>query len=314
MQETVDVSVKGKRKKVNAYVIDGVSVIERGRLFRVAEIFDEYWLEQEKLPCPEGVIAQLSRRDHKPDLFTFAQKVPEVDRKYSYFTEWGNVAVIPISSYEQWFQKQISSATKRNIRASEKKGVEVRVSDYNDDYVRGIMAIYNESPTRHGKQYWHFGKDFDTVKLENGTYSDRSIYLGAYHQNEMIGYLKIVVDKNTAAIMQILSKMKYLELKPNNALLSAAVKQCCFGGIKYLCYERLIYGKKVDDSLTKFKQNNGFIKMDIPRYYIPLTRKGAIALKCGVHKKIKENLPEWLLKPLRDLRDGWYKGKTIRGY
>lgn len=313
MKETFDVSVKGKRKILQAWSVGNVIVVNRGGTFcKKAEIFDEYWLEADKLPGPEEVIEALEKMEDGPDMFTFAQKVPYVEPRYAYQMEWDNVAVVPISTYEHWFQKQISSMAKRNIKTSQKKGVEVRVADYDDEYVKGIMSIFNESPFRHGKKYWHYGKDFETVKRENGTYAERSTYLAAYQQNEMIGYLKIVWDKKVGAIMQILSKMASLSNRPNNALLSEAVKQCCLRGANYLSYERMVYGKKINDSLTKFKESNGFVRMDVPRFYVPLTEKGSFSLKLGLHKNVKDQLPESVLAPLRVLRDKWYEHKISK--
>jgi hypothetical protein len=312
MRDTFDISVKGRRKTVPTWHIDGVTIIQRGHLLKTAEIFDEYWLERETLPSPVSVIETLRQEKPKPDLFTFAQRIPDIEARFGYPMELGNLAAIPISSYDHWIQKQISAATRRNIRASEKRGVVVHVAEYNEDYVRGIMSIYNESPIRHGKKYWHYGKDFETVKRENGTYAERSTYLAAYYKDEMIGYLKIVWDKHTGAIMQILSKLAFLDSRPNNALLSEAVRQCCLKGVKYLLYEKFVYGNKVEDSLTKFKQNNGFVKIDVPRYYVPLTNKGLIALRFGFHKNLKQRVPEWILAPARDLRTRWYERKLLR--
>ena len=150
------------------------------------------------------------------------------------------------------------------------------------------------------------------MKKENGTYAWRSTFIAAYYQNEMIGYLKIVWDKDIGAIMQILSKMELWNRRPNNALLSEAVRQCCLRGARYLLYEKFDYGKKIGDSLTKYKESNGFVKMDIPRYYIPLTKKGSLVLRLGFHEGIKEKLPEWIMVPLRDLRARLYERKILR--
>jgi hypothetical protein len=107
--------------------------------------------------------------------------------------------------------------------------------------------------------------------------------------------------------MQILSKVAYRDLRPNNALLSEAVKLCAARGTHHLLYEKYTYGHKTDDSLTKFKQNNGFVRMDVPRYFVPLTVAGEVGLRLGLHKRVAERLPEWLLVPLRNLRTRWYE-------
>ena len=154
------------------------------------------------------------------------------------------------------------------------------------------MSIFDESPVRHGRKYWHYGKDFAAVQEENGTYRERSTFLGAYLKDEMIGYMKIVWDTRSAAIMQILSKMEFLDKRPNNALLSEAVRLCSERGVNHLLYERFVYGNKGEDSLTRFKESNGFVRMDLPRHYVPLTHKGSIALRLGLHRDSKDLVPQ----------------------
>ena len=307
---THEVSVKGKKQEVQAFRLDNVVIVINGRLLRVAEIFDEYWLEADTLPDPNHVLQNLRRAHHNADLFTFSQRVPDTTPQFAFDMEWDNVAVIPVSSHENWLREQISSASRRNIRASEKKGVVVRATEFDEKYIHGIMSIYNESPIRGGRKFWHYGKDFATVQAENGTYRERSTFLGAYFQDEMIGYMKIVWDTHSAAIMQILSKVEFREKRPNNAFLSEAVGLCSERKIPYLLYERFVYGNKTDSSLTRFKRENGFVRMDIPRYYVPLTLKGSMSLKLGLHKDPKDMIPQGLRRRLLDLRDKWYANRS----
>lgn len=290
-------------QEVPAICMDNVVVVIRGKFLKVAEIFDEYWLQADTLPDPNSVLLQLREIDRKPDLFTFAQRVPDTKPLFGFHMEWDNIAVIPVSSHDAWMRGQISSASRRNIRASEKKGVVVRANPYDEKYIHGIMSIYNESPVRGGRRFWHYGKDFTAVQQENGTYRERSTFLGAYFQDEMIGYMKIVWDTHSAAIMQILSKMEFREKRPNNALLSEAVRLCSERQIPYLLYERFVYGTKTDSSLTRFKRENGFVRMDLPRYYVPLTSKGSLSLKLGLHKDLKDMIPQWLQSRLLQIRD-----------
>ena len=306
LSTTHEVSIKGKRYEVPAFRLDNVVVVVHGSFLKVAEVFDEYWLEAETLPEPQHILQQLRESDHNVDLFTFAQRVPDTKPRFDFHMEWDNVAIIPVSSYDTWFRQQISSASRRNIRTSEKKGVVIKAVQYDETYIQGIMAIYNESPFRGGRKYWHYGKDFSTVQTENGTYRERSTFLGAYLEGEMIGYMKIVWDTNSAAIMQILSKMEARDTRPNNAFLSEAVKLCVERKIPYLLYERFIYGNKTDSTLTRFKRENGFIRMDIPRYFVPLTPKGWLALKLGLQKDPKDMIPQWLRSRLLDRREKWY--------
>ncbi len=60
-----------------------------------------------------------------------------------------------------------------------------------------------------------------------------------------------------------------------------------------------------DSSLTEFKRRNGFEKVLLPRYYIPLTAKGKIALKLGFHRGVVKNIPKPLLRRLLKMRSFW---------
>ena len=51
-------------------------------------------------------------------------------------------------------------------------------------------------------------------------------------------------------------------------------------------------------SLDRFKESNGFVKFPITRYYVPLTRKGRVAIRLGLHRELKDALPQSLKGPL----------------
>lgn len=310
MSVTHEISVKGKKQQVPAFILDEVTIVTKGQFLTTAQIFDEYWLPVRSLPNPSSVIDHLKADYPQPDLFTFAQRVPDVVPKFSYYMEWDNVAAMPVSSYDHWFNKQISSAVRRNIRASEKKEIVVRMESYDERYVQGIMSIFNEAPVRAGRKYWHYGKPFAAVQAENGTYKNRSTFLAAYFRGEMIGYMKIVWDVESAAIMQILSKVSFRDKRPNNALLAEAVRLCEQRGVKHLLYERFVYGNKGEDSLTRFKEANGFIRMNLPRYYVPFTLKGRVALGLGLHRDVKELVPQWMRRMYVERRDKWYAAQV----
>jgi len=77
-------------------------VIERG-LCRVAHLdADDYKF----LDDPEATIAELRGTKARIDLFTFLQKLPDTTPKHAYPIEWDNMAVLPISTYENWRRNQ----------------------------------------------------------------------------------------------------------------------------------------------------------------------------------------------------------------
>ncbi len=307
LSTTHDISVRGRTKQVPAWHLNGSIIVATGTVLQIAEVFDEHWLENDELPDPLDVIQQLKSVDCKPDLFTFAQPVPDTHPRFTFHTEWDNMAVVPVSSYDRWFTGQISPASRRNIRATEKKGVVVKVAEFDEKFVRGIVSVYNDSPIRHGRKFWHHGKAIETVRAENGTYLDRSTFLGAYLGPELIGFAKVVHTNSSASIMQIVSKLSHFDKRPNNALLSGLIRLCAERSISYLVYCNFVYGKNTNSSLTRFKRENGFVGMDLPRYYVPITRRGDLFVRLGLHRGLKARLPQWLISRLLSVRAKWYE-------
>ena len=76
-------------------------------------------------------------------------------------------------------------------------------------------------------------------------------------------------------------------------------------------YYNYIYNDP-NSSLTEFKRRNGFEKMLLPRYYIPLTARGKIALKLGFHRGLAKNVPKPVLSQLLRIRGHW-NARRLKG-
>jgi hypothetical protein len=192
------------------------------------------------------------------------------------------------------------------VRRAEKSGVVVREIPFDDACVRGISDVYNDSDMRQGKRFRHYLKDLDTVRRENGTFLDRSVFIGAFLDEAMIGFAKMVSDEDRqqAGLMQILSTIRHRDKAPTNALIAQAVKSAAERGIPYLFYSHFSYGKKQRDSLSDFKVHNGFQRIDLPRYYVPLTLVGRVALRLGLHHlRLIDLVPDTVQARFRNLRN-----------
>jgi hypothetical protein len=168
------------------------------------------------------------------------------------------------------------------------------------------VDIYNESPVRQGRAFWHYQKDPDIVARENGTFLDRSTFLGAYLGEELIGFIKLVHTGRIAATLQVIGKKAHSNKKPVNALIAKAVEVCDAMGASYLRYGD--YGDPAN-SLTEFKRRNGFEPMLLPKYYVPLTAIGRVGLglglQHGIRQAVKGVLPSPVLRGLRSARSQW---------
>lgn len=286
----------------------GRNIIVSGRTIRKARIDGELFRFIED---PEPIIADLRRCETRVDLFTFLQRVPETSPRYSYPMEWDNLAVVEVSSFDQWWNEQLGFKARNKAKQAEKKGVTLREIPFDDALAKGIWEIYNETPIRQGRKFPHYGKTVERVRREAATFLDCSVFIGAYLEGNLIGFAKLTIDETgtQAGLMHIISMVQHREKAPTNALIAHAVRACAQRGIRYLSYAHFAYGNKTHDSLSDFKERSGFKRVDLPRYYVPLTLRGRVALSLGLHLSLHHHLPESLIATLRRYRTDWYNRK-----
>jgi hypothetical protein len=308
-----EIRVKGRNVSVPSAQIGGRTVIIGGKWLKTAVVHDEEHVEGETVADPDSFASQLKGTGLNADILTFAQKLPDVAPRFKYHQEWDNLAVIPITTFSDWWEKHVESSVRRAVRKAAKSGVVVELSELDDQFVNGIVGINNETPIRQGRTFWHFQKSFEEVKRENSTYQGRNAFLGAYYQKELIGFVRIIYADRVASIVQLLSMMKHYDKRPANSLIAKAVEICEQKGISHLMYCNYIYNDP-KSSLTEFKRRNGFEQVLVPRYYIPLTAKGKLALRLGLHRGLKGLIPKPLIIQLLRIRNYWYdrRLKTIR--
>jgi hypothetical protein len=266
------------------------NIVIAGGFIRLAAVQDEEWIEGEPVPEPEAFIRDL-RGKPPADIFTFARPIPYSQPCYPFYFEWDNVAVAKLGKFAQWWES-LPQETRKNVRRSQRRGVTITRANFDDQLVRGISNVYNETPIRQGRKFWHYGKSFEQVKAENATYLDRSEFIGAFFKGELIGFIKVVKVNNVVRIMQIVSMEAHSDKRPTNALLARAVEICCEKRATHLIYGKYVYGKKESSPITEFKRRNGFERLSFPRYYIPLTGVGALAIRCGLHRGVAQLVPE----------------------
>ena len=241
-----------------------------GRFLRIARLDADKF---QFLDDPEPMLRALRTCGFRIDLFTFTQRLPETSPKYTYPMEWDNLAVLPVSTFDHWFTHQIRSFPRNRARQAEKRGVTLREVPFDAALVQGIWEVYNECPVRQGKRFAHYGMSLERVRGHAGTFLDSSIFIGAFLGQELIGFAKLTCDetRTQANLMHIVAMIRHRDKAPTNALLAQAVRSCAERGIPYLVYLNFSYGKKQRDSLSDFKERNGFQRIDLPRYYVPLT-------------------------------------------
>jgi hypothetical protein len=285
-------------------------LVTYGKLLKIIQVPDtqEDYVDVNN---PEEIIASLRGTWPRPDIFSFWQRLPETKPKYSYPMEWDNVAAIRVRTFDEWLRKSAHSSVRTKLRKAENAGVSVRIAEFDDNLLEGISNIFNESPIRQGRPFGHYGKPIEQIRAEWSGDLDFSVFLGAYFENELIGFVKLSFTPRYAEMSGTICKLKYRDKSAMNALIASSVQFCEARQIPYLTYGKFLYGRS-PNSLSDFKKHNGFEKVDLPRYYVPLTFRGQVGLALGLHRGFIQFLPARLEQRLRDLRTSYYARRFSR--
>jgi len=258
--------------------------INRKLALRIARDQTEY--ERNVVPTAE-LLTKLGERGI--DVFTFLERgwcCKIQDPQKSWVKADDNIALLTLNGYDEWL-KSIGKKTRNMIRKAEKSGIRTSAAEPNEKLAEGMWKIYNETPIRQERGFPHYGTSLQQV-IRGMLPRPNCSYLGAYLQEELAGFVQLLYGDDIAIISQILSLQKHLDKAVNNALVAKTVEVCAGKSVKWIMYGRMGNHPSLDD----FKRSNGFTRFQLTRYYIPMTRKGKVAMKLGLYKEVKDTLPQ----------------------
>jgi GNAT acetyltransferase-like protein len=292
---------------VKASQINGLDFrIHRGlvRTLRLREeILDE-------IADPEGLRATCRSRRIPADILTFTQHIPDLVPRHQYSMTWDNLAVLPISTHDTWLRTQTRKNTRKRVRKLDAIGVSVAVRELDEPFAAEMKQVFDETPIRRGRKYPYYQMSAAEILRAWSPDVHRCDFLACYHEHELIGFIKLLYGKHFARASGTVTKIAHRNHSPMNALISAAVRICEERGIPNLIYGKYVYGKRGTDGLAEFKRHNGFQKVAIPRYFVPLTTRGQVGLSLGLHRGLKHYAPAVLVRLVGDLRDWWNNRRT----
>lgn len=300
----VEIRPCGQPVMVEGVLVNGATFIVTGKWLRTATLLYEW---QKDVAEPTKVVQAMRAAPTRIDFLKFWQRIPESEAKFPYYKEWREVAAIPITTYQHWWDHQIRFKARNKMRKTQKLGVRIEQVEFNDEFVRGILDIYNQSPLRRGKPFRHYGKDFETVKAELSVDLDEAIFVGAYYKDELIGFIKFLVADRYAMVTLILDKTSHRDKAPMNGMIAKVVEICATRHIPFFTYTLWRRGAH-----GKFQESVGFEKIPVPEYFVPLTLRGKIALLLRLHNGVGGVIPEKVMVWLLALRAKWYHLKVAR--
>lgn len=271
----------------------GLPSIQKSWFYSIASCPFEYIYKVE--PTKE-LLTDLSKKG--VDLFTFIQRTfVQETFKYPFHSENENIAVMKIDSYENWWTKTLRKKERQSVKKAEKSGVEVKKVEANEDFLKGVQRIYNETQYREGRRYSGYGLSIEHLREKYSDIGDSDI-LGAYVNRQLIGLLWLTYGDRAAMFRSFVSFIRQRDKCPNNALIAEAVRNCHRRKISFLVYGNH-YGFL--PNLDLFREHQGFRKTPLPRHYVPLSRNGRLAIELGIHRKLEYSLPKSVEKALLKL-------------
>jgi hypothetical protein len=266
--------------------------IEKRSFARIAKRAEHLEYARDFVPS-ESFFKKLVERD--ADIFTFVERkwcCPLVNPSKDWLKAEDNIALLKVIPYTDWLTA-IGKKTRNMIRKAEKNGIKTEVVQPTDELAEGIWKIYNETPVRQGRAFSHYGARLEDVR-RTVAFSAADTFITATLEGELVGFIQLVHGDQITIMSQILSLQKHWDKALNNALVAKAVEVCSARGGQWLMYGRM--GNH--PSLDSFKQNNGFTKCTLTRYYVPITGKGRLAAKLGLYRQAKDAIPEFLKGPM----------------
>jgi GT2 family glycosyltransferase len=309
----VAVPHKGRVRWLPAERVGDCTVVADGRAWRHGFVLDENWFDGDAVTDPQTFLTALRGSPLAPDLFTFragaSGLVPHVPCRLHEEL----LAQIDVRDPAAWWAG-VPQQTRKNVRRAERKGLVVREVSLDEALVQGIQRIYNETPIRQGRPFWHYGKDVEAVRRENATFLERAGFLGAYVGEELVGFIKWVRVGRCARIMQILALVREQDRRPTMALIAHAVTVAHQRGLEALVYDRMVYGNNAASPMTEFKRRMGFRPVVHQHVTVALTARGRFVLALGLHRPLAERLPGPVVERLLGWRRSaleWWRGHAL---
>lgn len=295
---------RGKKQdaKLPAIDVGTTRIVVRGRWLRSARLFDEELVEDKDFPGVDAIKQALLASRHGADYICLARpfstnfSVPDEAVRSN-----DNAAVLSTQSFNSWWTS-LPQETRKNARLCIKRGVDVRPVPFSDDLVAGIKQIYDETPVRQGRRFWHYGANLLRVKELNQTYLPRSQFVGAYYNDKLIGFVKYIIVDKRAILIQIIAMQSHRDKRTIYGLIRTTVQLCESQGLQLLIYDKYDYGVHRDSTLSEFKRRCGFLPHSFARYHIPLTKFGLLACHMGLHLGLRHIVPLFVTTRLHDFR------------
>ena len=196
--------------------------VRRKSFVRIARDITEY---QRDIVPTDRFLEKLVERGI--DVFTFVERkwCCPIPKPPSYWVRTeDNVALLQVTDHHKWLEN-VGKKTRNMVRKAEKSGIKTEVVQPDEKLAEGIWRIYNETPIRQERAFPHYGEPMEAVTRSVLSAQDCT-FIGAFLQDELVGFIQLVHGGKIAIISQILSLQQNQDKAVNNALIAKTVEVC----------------------------------------------------------------------------------------
>lgn len=299
----VFVSERGVRKRQRAVEWGDATILSPQRPMAMASLLDEDYLDGEIVDLG-SLKTFLAGLDSPPWFFRYSTLAHLGACAGGGTFDVDNRSCLRVEDPDYWGKKVVAKDVRESLRRIRREGVEVREMPFNASSCEDISTLFNESPIRQGKRYWHYGKSAAQIQEELSPLASRSLYVGAYHRGRLVGFTQVVRLESIGVLrtVHVLGSLVSRKVRPVTAMIDWMVRYGWENGFQRIVYGKHDYGNASNDSLTAFKSRHGFRSEPLRIDYHCLCPQGAWYLAAGLHRNLREMTPRHLALFLKKAR------------
>ena len=211
----------------------------------------------------------------------YTSRVAELLAQLSGHVRVMRARVLPLrGGFDYVWRRRFSKKARNLVRKFERCGGEVALLDDPLEHLDEIMEVNLSAPVRQGRplppSYTDRGAVEAGLRSRLEEMGEHFRVYAAFLRGRLAAYAYVVDLNGYAYISRFLAHAKYMGYAPSNGLLSAVIEDLCERSVEVVQYG---YWSRRHPGLDHFLKQHGFLAGRVEAYYVPLSSRGALALR-----------------------------------
>ena len=165
------------------------------------------------------------------------------------------IAIIEVPKSIDIYLKLIGAKSRNMNKKAQKNAIECEIFDWNSK-IDEVFDINRSASTRQGREMDKSYRDYPKIIEYLDEEDFKIVYIGAFVEKKLIGYVELYIYGNFAMTNRILGHKEYLRYGVMNLMIKKCVEYGLEYGLEYINY--LTMQNRKNNSLSAFKYRVGF--------------------------------------------------------